>query len=137
MTDSFAPPHHHHTHTHRSGQNFFSVMEKRHAHTRKQSCLLEDVFPEHIAQTLLAGKKVAPESHDCVTIYFSDIVSFTTISGQLSAQEVSEMLDRLYTVFDDLAGKKNPMSNFSPPLPSVCHAGFFFFSLLRRSCRLT
>ena len=109
------------------GQNFFSVMEKRHAHTRKQSCLLEEVFPEHIAQALMAGKKVAPESHDCVTIYFSDIVNFTTISGQLSAKEVSEMLDRLYTVFDDLAGKKNPISKFPPPLPFVCRVGLFFF----------
>lgn len=145
------------------GQNFFSVMQSRHAHTRRQTSLLEDVFPEHIAQALLAGKKVEPQKHDCVTIYFrflshlssplsrfllpispsprarlvplpmptwlsransmlmraacpsanlnacgvpfgSDIVSFTDISGQLSAEDVSEMLDRLYTEFDDLAG---------------------------------
>jgi len=87
------------------GQNFFSVMQSRHAHTRRQTSLLEDVFPEHIAQALLAGKKVEPQKHDCVTIYFSDIVSFTDISGQLSAEDVSEMLDRLYTEFDDLADK--------------------------------
>ena len=52
----------------------------------------------------MSGKKVEPEEHDCVTIYFSDIVGFTTISSSLSAQEVSEMLDRLYVEFDNLAG---------------------------------
>jgi class 3 adenylate cyclase len=78
------------------------------------------VFPEHIAQALIAGKKVEPQSHACVTIYFSDIVDFTTISGQLSAQEVSEMLDRLYTVFDDLAGVQmlNPQPCTLHPLPN-------------------
>ena len=34
---------------------------------------------------------------------FTDIVGFTDISSQLDASKVSEMLDRLYTVFDRLA----------------------------------
>lgn len=86
------------------GQNFYTAMERRHMFANKQARLLQDVFPEHIAAALLAGKKVEPEDHACVTIYFSDIVGFTTISSKLSAQEVSQMLDRLYTAFDDLAG---------------------------------
>jgi len=38
-----------------------------HTHTR-QTALLKDVFPEHIAKALLEGKKVQPEHHECVTV---------------------------------------------------------------------
>lgn len=49
------------------------------------------------------GKKVEPEHHDCVTIFFSDIVGFTDISTNLTPGEVSDMLDRFYTKLDALA----------------------------------
>uniref|UniRef100_A0A6S8IT67 guanylate cyclase n=1 Tax=Amphora coffeiformis TaxID=265554 RepID=A0A6S8IT67_9STRA len=87
------------------GQNLFLVMQERNKDAKKQSSLLQDVFPEHITKALLAGKKVTPEPHDCVTIYFSDIVGFTRISSMLSAAQVSDLLDRLYTLFDSLAEK--------------------------------
>jgi serine/threonine protein kinase len=47
------------------GQNLFSVMQERHKFASKQSTLIQDVFPEHIAKDLLAGKKVEPEHHEC------------------------------------------------------------------------
>ncbi|EGD72124.1 TKL/DICTY4 protein kinase [Salpingoeca rosetta] len=65
--------------------------------------VLEDVFPPHIAKALREGKKIEPEHHDCVTIFFSDIVGFTNISGTLAPEKVMNMLDRLYTKLDALA----------------------------------
>lgn len=73
---------------------------------RKQTTtgeMLYQVFPKHIADALKAGKKVEPESHELVTIFFSDIVKFTSISATLSPLKVSHMLDRLYMAFDTLA----------------------------------
>lgn len=67
--------------------------------------LLEEVFPPHIAEALRTGRKVEPESKEMVTIVFSDIVGFTTISSELSPMKVSDMLDRLYRKFDDLSRK--------------------------------
>jgi len=64
--------------------------------------LLNQVFPKHIANQLKRGKKVAPEEHECVTIFFSDIVGFTDISQQLDAMGVMDMLDRLYRRLDAL-----------------------------------
>lgn len=66
---------------------------------------LYDVFPKHIADALNAGKGVEPESHECVTVVFSDIVGFTTISQTFTPMKVSQMLDRLYQAFDSLAKK--------------------------------
>jgi len=78
--------------------------EAREAAGRTEDLLFE-VFPKHIAQALRDGKKVDPESRDVVTIFFSDIVGFTNISSTLSPLKVSQMLDRLYSNFDDLSRK--------------------------------
>jgi len=67
--------------------------------------LLKNVFPPHIADALRDGRKVEQENHECVTIFFSDIVGFTTISQSITPQKVCEMLDRLYQRFDDLSHK--------------------------------
>jgi class 3 adenylate cyclase len=67
--------------------------------------LLNDMFPKHVAEALREGRKVEPESRDCVTIFFSDIVGFTTIASTMSPMKVSDMLDRLYLRFDMLSHK--------------------------------
>ena len=72
---------------------------------KKNAKVLYNVFPRHIAQALSAGKKVEPEHHEMVSIFFSDIVGFTTIASSFSPIKVSHMLDRLYTALDTLATK--------------------------------
>mmetsp|Transcript_135292 Transcript_135292/g.431987 ORF Transcript_135292/g.431987 Transcript_135292/m.431987 type:complete len:368 (-) Transcript_135292:325-1428(-) len=69
--------------------------------------LLYDVFPKHVADALRAGKKVAPELKDIVTIFFSDIVGFTDISATLAPEKVCRMLDRLYSKFDALSYQRS------------------------------
>mmetsp|Transcript_29576 Transcript_29576/g.62857 ORF Transcript_29576/g.62857 Transcript_29576/m.62857 type:complete len:940 (+) Transcript_29576:1-2820(+) len=78
---------------------FIGIVERR----RRINDLLYDVFPRHIAEALRDGRKVEPEHHDVVTIFFSDIVGFTDISSTLPAHKVSAMLDRLYSQFDSLS----------------------------------
>jgi len=50
---------------------------------------------------------VEPEHRDQVSIFFSDIVSFTEIAQRIEAQKVSDMLDRLYSQFDTLTQDLN------------------------------
>lgn len=80
-----------------------NLNEKLQLHLTKTDELLYSVFPKHVADALRNGKKVAPENHDLVTIFFSDIVGFTDISAKLDPLKISDMLDRLYNSFDALS----------------------------------
>eukprot|EP00873_Tetraselmis_striata_P018919 jgi/Tetstr1/439183/TSEL_027628.t1 len=68
--------------------------------------VLSKVFPQHIVEALASGQKIAPEHHDSVTIFFSDIIGFTDISRTMSPVDVMDMLDRLYLEFDTLAERE-------------------------------
>mmetsp|Transcript_10342 Transcript_10342/g.22762 ORF Transcript_10342/g.22762 Transcript_10342/m.22762 type:complete len:1423 (+) Transcript_10342:125-4393(+) len=69
--------------------------------------MLYQLFPKHVADALKHGQKVEPEQHDMVSIVFSDIVNFTSISRELTPLKVSQMLDRLFLAYDKMAQQYN------------------------------
>ena len=62
--------------------------------------LLQQILPQKVADRILQGKAVEPESFDEVTIFFSDVVGFTNICAAVKPIQVVKMLNDLYTVMD-------------------------------------
>ena len=76
-----------------------------HAMGKRQEKLLQDILPPKVIKALAEGRKVEPEPYDPVTIFFSDIVGFTTISQTMPPEKVMAMLDDMYSRFDALVRK--------------------------------
>ena len=65
--------------------------------------LVSKMLPKSVAEDLAQGKTVKAEEFDNVTIFFSDIVGFTNICSKSTPLQVVEMLNHVYTTFDDIA----------------------------------
>jgi class 3 adenylate cyclase len=71
----------------------------------KQDALLHSILPPNIAEQLARGIRPPACKHVNVSMLFSDIVSFTAISSAASPNEIMDMLDNLFSRFDQLCEK--------------------------------
>ncbi|XP_054602374.2 uncharacterized protein [Nothobranchius furzeri] len=85
-------------------QNYAQSLKEKTEDLKRQRQLAEDLLhqmlPKSVAKQLRKHKHVEAESYEKVTIFFSDIVGFTSISASCTPLQVVEMLNNLYMCFD-------------------------------------
>ncbi|MFC1582546.1 adenylate/guanylate cyclase domain-containing protein [Planctomycetota bacterium] len=78
--------------------------EKSLAREKERSeALLLNILPSSIADQLKGGRKPIADMFDNVSVLFVDIVGFTPLSKNLAANEVVDILNEIFHLFDDLA----------------------------------
>jgi class 3 adenylate cyclase len=65
--------------------------------------LLLNILPVPIADRLKRGETTIADGFSEVTVLFSDLVGFTAMSAQITATELVQNLNRLFSAFDALA----------------------------------
>lgn len=58
-----------------------------------------------VADSLKNGQTIGAEQFEACTIYFSDIVGFTNLSGGSTPMQVVALLNHLYITFDSIIDK--------------------------------
>lgn len=76
-----------------------------HAEQSKSERLLNNILPGSIVRQLRESPDTIAERFENCTVLFSDIVGFTSMSRQMPAVQVVELLNGIFSAFDDLAEK--------------------------------
>jgi class 3 adenylate cyclase len=79
------------------------------AEKAKSDALLLNTLPIEIVSRLkgniVTGHEVIADSYENVSVLFTDIVGFTGLSSNLSAQEIVKLLNDIFLIFDNLVDK--------------------------------
>lgn len=75
------------------------------AEQERSEHLLLNILPEPIAHQLKQGYRIIAESFPEVTVLFADIIDFSQLSARLSAAELVELLNGVFSTLDRLSEK--------------------------------
>lgn len=67
--------------------------------------LVYQFVPKSIASMLKEQQTIEPEAFECVTVFYSDIVGFTSLSSESTPMQVIDILSDLYLCFDEILEK--------------------------------
>ena len=70
---------------------------------KRSEALLRNILPETVATRLLSGERTIADYFENVSVLFADIEGFTSLSRRLKAQELVQLLNKIFSHFDSLA----------------------------------
>ncbi len=79
--------------------------QKLEAERKRTEELLLNILPQPIAERLMYEQKTIADQFAAATVLFADVVGFTQLSSRISATELVVLLNKLFSVFDELAEK--------------------------------
>lgn len=71
----------------------------------KSEALLLNILPKEIVDILKHSQRTIANHHDGATILFADMVDFTPMSAEMSPVEMVDLLNEVFTKFDELVDK--------------------------------
>lgn len=81
----------------------FQILQKLDAEQERSERLLLNILPQTIAERLKHSPQIIADSFPAVTVLFADLVGFTQFAEQMPPPEVVEMLNQIFSMFDQLA----------------------------------
>ena len=72
---------------------------------RQSDELLRNILPAMIAERLKQGERTIAERFEEATVLFADLVGFTTLAAKLPPRELVEILNQVFSRFDQLADR--------------------------------
>jgi len=70
---------------------------------RRSDGLLRNILPEDVITRMSNGETTIADTIDSATVVFSDFVGFSALSASMSAKQLVETLNEIYTEFDETA----------------------------------
>lgn len=81
----------------------FEVRKQLRQEQRRSDQLLTNILPRSVADRLLIDSAQIADLFPEVTVLFADLVGFTPLASQLQPGETIELLNRMFSLFDQLA----------------------------------
>ncbi|MBD1912979.1 adenylate/guanylate cyclase domain-containing protein [Leptolyngbya sp. FACHB-8] len=69
--------------------------------SRSQALLL-NILPQSVAERLLRNQRTVADNFSTVTVLFADIVDFTQLSAHMTPDQIVELLNTVFSMFDEL-----------------------------------
>lgn len=72
---------------------------------QKSERLLHNMLPEHISKRLMQESTTIADGHADITVVFADIINFTSLTEEMSPQQMVALLNNVFSSFDLLVEK--------------------------------